>query len=202
MWGESDYGIFLDSSTNATILQNDLHVSEPFPIVLSESDDNTLFLDRVNVGDSGITLTSSLRNVLIRNTVTRIDLEGILLDGDSRFNGLVQNTVEHCEYGVVIGRSRWNALVSNRITDDADGVTLTNATQNLLLRNEVRDNFGLGVALNDSDENVLLKNVVCHSADAGSDEQIEIDESIGNRLVENQTTCRAGDASEKGTPAV
>jgi parallel beta-helix repeat protein len=111
----NEIGIFLHSSNNNTLTNNQADSNEQIGIYLELSDNNILkenSADKNN--DKGIFLSSSNSNSLIKNSVYLNTWNGITL-WSSQNNMLQDNNVFRNTYGIVISDSEENALIDNTI---------------------------------------------------------------------------------------
>lgn len=109
----NEIGIFLHSSGNNILANNQADSNEQSGIYLELSDNNTLKGNSSNQNnDKGIFLSSSSANSLIKNSVFLNAWNGITL-WSSHNNKLQDNKVLRNTYGIVISESEGNGLNDN-----------------------------------------------------------------------------------------
>ncbi len=109
----NEIGIFLHSSNNNILANNQADSNKQSGIYLELSDNNTLKENNANQNnDKGIFLSSSSSNSLIRNTVYLNAWNGITL-WSSHNNTLQDNKVLRNTYGIVISESEGTGLADN-----------------------------------------------------------------------------------------
>jgi parallel beta-helix repeat protein len=153
----TDWGIYLDSSSNNKVCDNNL-TRNGGGINLDYSSENTVSNDNVTENGGGISISLSSNNTLSNNTVTGSGSWGMWLMGSS--NSMVSdNTVTRNHY---------------------DGIILDSFSGDTVSGNNVSGNFGNGIYLDCSNEMVSGNNVT------GNSDGITLDfSSSGNSIVGN-----------------
>ena len=109
----NEIGIFLLSSNNNTLTNNQADSNELIGIYLERSNNNILKENNADKNnDKGIFLSSSNNNTLIKNSVYLNAWNGITL-WSSHSNELQDNNVVRNTYGIVISDSERNNLTDN-----------------------------------------------------------------------------------------
>ncbi len=109
----NEIGIFLLSSNNNSLTNNQADLNEQIGIYLELSDNNILKENSASQNkEKGIFLSSSSKNILIKNSVFLNAWNGITL-WTSHNNTLQDNNVFRNTYGIVISDSEGNGLNDN-----------------------------------------------------------------------------------------
>ena len=146
-YGLNSYGIYLDSSSNNTLVSNTAS-NNSYGIFLNSSSNNTLVSNTANSLVIGICLWSSCNsNVLVNNTANS-NYEGIVL-ALSIDNVLVNNTANSIMHGIWLAESSNNTLTSNTASNNAFGILLDSSSNNTLTSNTASNN-AFGISLDSS----------------------------------------------------
>jgi len=159
-----DCGIYLHSSFNNTLSNNDVTASNTQGVHLSISSSNTLSMNNITMNHgSGIVLTASSNNVLSDNTVKTNNWHGLWLDSSSS-NLLSSNNITDNRYGIWLDNSSSNTFAINRVTNSNNGIYLDCSPNNTLSGNMMDGNrYNLGVqgdSLNDFMNSIDASNTV------------------------------------------
>lgn len=150
---------------------------------LESSNNNTI---ESNFGPGGgIELINSKYN-LIRNNSVSYDSSGILLEDDSNYNDVFNNTARFCAGGLGITESHNNTISSNILEYHSQwlgsgyGLSLYKSTNNTLLNNKANSNQKYGISLKNSSNNRILNNIAINNTNG-----IYLEYSINNYLFNN-----------------
>jgi parallel beta-helix repeat protein len=162
------YGIYLDSSSNNTLTSNNASDNAYGIYLASSSSNNTLASNNANDNsESGIYLYSSSNNTLTSNNASNNDDYGIYLYSSS--NNLTSNNASDNAYGIYLASSSSNnTLTSNNVSNNDDyGIYLTSSSSNNLTSNNASDN-AYGIYLTSSSNyNTLTSNNANDNSESG-----------------------------------
>ncbi|MFX0142346.1 MAG: nitrous oxide reductase family maturation protein NosD, partial [Candidatus Hodarchaeota archaeon] len=171
-----DAGIKLINTNNGKIISNKIYLNEN-GISLTECENIIILENSVYDNDgTGIAIVSSDHNTISRNIANDNDLTGIAI-GYSNYNTISRNTVNDNEYfGINLYESHDNTISKNNIINngafDGTGLRLYYSDNNTISENYLLKNgqypqpylwCGFGIYLEDSDENILIKNRILES---------------------------------------
>ncbi|MHA6482430.1 right-handed parallel beta-helix repeat-containing protein [Paenibacillus sp. strain BS8-2] len=99
---------------------------------------------------SGIMISLSTGNLLLRNKITRIGRRsrgvGIRIQQGSSANWVIQNVLNRAAYGIVVYRGQHNAVIGNRIEGSRyDGILTSESDNTLIYDNNILANRRSGV---------------------------------------------------------
>jgi parallel beta-helix repeat protein len=135
--GGSNFGIYLDASSN----------------------NNTVTGNTCNNNTYGIYLEFSSNNTIIGNTCNN-NTYGIYL-GESSDNTIIGNTCNNNTYGIYLGESSDNAVTGNTCSNNEDfGIYLFFSSNNTLTGNTCNNNNS-GICLEDSSNNNAITGNTC-----------------------------------------
>ncbi len=192
------YGIYLNSSTNNTIIQNNCSLND-YGYTLVNSENNTLFNNTAsnNEGD-GFRLVGSIHNNISTNIANFNNWNGITLDQyysdisavSSQENLIVNNIIENNqENGISFSYSDSNSVLNNCISNNrGSGITLRFSSDNYLSFNLINNNNNAGIELfDDCNWNLILNNNISDNSNG-----IYIINSgqntIGENIITNHTS--------------
>ncbi len=160
-------------------------------VILVEGDDNVVTRVVVTNGDVGIAVLGN-RNVVSKNTVTNT-LDGIALQGVVSGTTVSGNAVAASgRKGISfdVGGGTGNVLTKNRVSgSDDEGILIMGADAGVVAGNTVTGNF-VGLALVNSDRNLVAKNV----ATANGDDGISIAQDCVATVLTGNQSQQNGDA--------
>jgi len=194
-------GIYLLSSSNSTILDNNADNNEDDGIRVSDSSINNTITNNTANNNSvfGIIIESSSDNNTLTNNTANNGEYGISIWFDSDNNTLTNNTANNNYYnvddgdggfGIFFESSADNILTNNTAFNNTYGIYLTDAFNNTLTNNTANDNYynsdlaagGYGITLvSSSNNNTLTNNIAKNNTEVG----IYLDDSHNNTLTNN-----------------
>jgi parallel beta-helix repeat protein len=175
-------GIYLYSSSNATLCGNDVRANNWIGICLHSSSGNALSNNSVTANNiqGGVFLSSSSNNTLSGNNVTD-NYDGIFLY-TSFGNVLSSNDVANNYMGIYLGSSSRNTLSGNRVTDNDESIRMDGSSDNILSNNTATANKGYGIALMNLSLNNTLSN---NNVEANEHYGVWLHYSSNNTLSDN-----------------
>jgi parallel beta-helix repeat protein len=133
------YGIFLDSSSDNTIIGNNVNSTNGYGIFLDSSSNNFITGNTASINGWGITLDTSNNNTIIGNNASN-NFYGIVLI-DSSSNTIIGNTANsNNNYGITLGTSNNNTVIGNNASNNNCGIVLGFSINNLLYHNNLINN--------------------------------------------------------------
>ena len=152
-------GIYLDSSSNNTLLNNIASGNGHGGIYLRDCSNNNILLN--NTANSNrrysIHMESSSNNTLLNNTARGNDY-GIYMRSSSN-NTLIGNIALYTVYGIQLISSSNNLLANNTASNSDNGICLKSSCKyNLLANNIASNNDYYGIGLFSSSNNALTGN--------------------------------------------
>jgi parallel beta-helix repeat protein len=136
--GGSNFGIYLDASSN----------------------NNTVTGNTCNNNTYGIYLEFSSNNTIIGNTCNN-NTYGIYL-GESSDNTIIGNTCNNNTYGIYLGESSDNAVTGNTCSNNEDfGIYLFFSSNNNTVTGNTCNNNNSGICLEDSSNNNAITGNTC-----------------------------------------
>ncbi|MEM5772015.1 MAG: NosD domain-containing protein, partial [Candidatus Aenigmatarchaeota archaeon] len=143
------YGIYLNSLSNITLINNTANSNGEVGIYLYSSSNNILTNNNINSNNAGIYLCFSSNNTLINNTANSNSLFGIYLYSSSN-NILTNNTANsNSLYGIYLYfSSNNNTLTNNNANSNRYyGIILFSSSNNILTNNTMNNNkYNFGIA--------------------------------------------------------
>ncbi|MEA1894126.1 MAG: NosD domain-containing protein [Euryarchaeota archaeon] len=128
-------GIYLNRADHCTISDNIASSNKYHGIYLDSSSNNTLLNNAASNNYYGIELRSSSNNTLRGNTANSNNYDGIYLDSSSN-NTLLNNTASKNDYGIELYNSSNNTLTGNTASNnDGYGIELYDSSDNLIYNN-------------------------------------------------------------------
>jgi parallel beta-helix repeat protein len=166
-------GILLALTTNSAITRNNI-TNNDNGIELQDSLNNTISGNSLTNNGYGIMMRGSSNNSIVRNCLIScsraIDIEqygGFENREKSSNNSIVENNIEHREWGVRLSWSSNSTLRGNNITgqfySSYYGVGLENSIFNEIAHNTIRNNE-VDISLQDSHGNNIVQNNVSTTA--------------------------------------
>jgi parallel beta-helix repeat protein len=181
-----NWGIWLSSSSNNSIVQSNITENNLHGIDLYESSNNSLNKNNITYNGVGIMLASSSNNSINENTVTHND-EGIVLADHSSNNSVSGNSITiNNDTGIYLAiYSNFNSIVGNTMKNNLYGVRLEYSSNNSISGNTVIASNYDGILIQRfSNHNSIVGNNVTASNDYG----IEISQGFGNGISGNTVT--------------
>jgi parallel beta-helix repeat protein len=159
-------GIYLESSTRNTLINNILNYNGDDGLLLIHSSSNNLTNNTANSNDdSGIYLYSySSNNSVIKNAANSNGNFGIYLYFYSSNNSLNNNTVTSNNRGISLYECSNNSITNNNVSSNVYGVRLYSHTNfNYIMSNFISNN-NHGITITSSDEpnfnNIIQRNKI------------------------------------------
>jgi parallel beta-helix repeat protein len=178
------FGIWLSSSSNNTLSDNDVMTNEGTGIWLNSSSNNSMSGNNLTANSYyGIWLISSSNNTITGNDMTN-NIDGILLWSSSNNNSISENNLASNYYGIDIDSSSNNGISENNIANDYYGIWLESSPGNSISENNITANNVDGMWVDYSSDNGISGNNVTANGDCG----IWVDSSSGNGISENVIT--------------
>lgn len=159
----NEYGAFLNNSQSITIMKN-IAFQNGFGVYLESSGENILENnDANNSSHYGIYLDNSSENKLNSNTAYLNGGYAVYLK-NSNNNWLISNNISNLDImvdrnGIDLENSSNNKLMSNYVSDSWEGINLTKSSGNKLNKNIISHNY-FSVKLENSNDNELLNNTI------------------------------------------
>ena len=197
-------GVVLELSSNNTITENIIMLDTNCNVYLTESSGNTISqnyiggIEGVGISQYGIEIYRSSNNMVIQNKVTQcvraIRMEGVRpqdeLQSDASNNTIIENNIEHYEWGISLNHSTNNTVVGNNITclsdtmllGESSGISLDQSYFNSIAQNIIESNRD-GLTLGDSHFNNISQNNIRYNING-----ILLGSSTLNLLSQNNIT--------------
>ncbi len=151
-----DYGVFLNSTTNAVISHNEF-ANNYCGIWLTFSSQNNITLNNISKNKMyGIWLKNAKNNLIYKNTFTCHQNYTIYL-GYSSFNIIQANNFSENTYAIFMFSSSNNTIAQNDIVNNFEGICLLQSTQNNVHENKIRKN-NIGMDFDNSSNNTISRN--------------------------------------------
>jgi parallel beta-helix repeat protein len=193
----NEFGIYLLSSTNCSIINNILMSNYFQGIRFTESTWNEITLNNILNTNSGIYLWKSNYNRINSNILSTNIGNGIYISY-SHFNYVSGNTCFFNTYrGIYIDHSNQNSIGGNEIFSSTElGIDIYYSDLNIIFFNNIKFN-DMGIMFSYSDENNLTGNNISHNTNFG----IVVSQSYNNRVYHNNiinNTLQAVDVTNDG----
>ncbi|MBT0160823.1 hypothetical protein G4O51_12660 [Candidatus Bathyarchaeota archaeon A05DMB-2] len=135
------FGIYLDSSSNNGIIENNITNNMRGIWLYSSSNYNSIVGNNITNNGEGIELVSSNYNSIVGNNITSNYL-GIWLYYSSNYNSIAGNKISNnSEDGVYLYKSSNNSIIENHITNSSYyGIRLYSSSNNRFYHNNIIDN--------------------------------------------------------------
>jgi parallel beta-helix repeat protein len=184
-------GIFLDSSDNNIIENNDVYLNSMDGIYLRLSNGNVIRRNNctLNGGHGGIYLNPSSNNNLIENNICNSNLDhGIKLQSNSNNNIVKNNTCLHNNnVGIFLLNVYYNKIVDNNCSFNGQpGIFLRLSEDNLIANNTCKFNRESGIQLDFGNYNNTIKDNIC-SANGHFGIRLRLSSNY-NRVINNTCT--------------
>jgi len=185
-------GIYIHYSNNNTISGN--HIVNNYychggirleNCQFSEISENFIF----NNNNGGISLYISSYNELYGNIVNHNQPgEGILLEGNSNHNIILDNIIDNNNMGIYLDTSFFNVIEGNIIinTEGNEAIGIYDSHNNIISGNMVNFNFGDGIVLDIANYNEISGNIITNNGGSGLSIYDGDNNTItGNMLINN-----------------
>ncbi|MBC7130133.1 right-handed parallel beta-helix repeat-containing protein [Candidatus Bathyarchaeota archaeon] len=154
-----DYGVYLNSTSDCTIMENEF-MENYVAVWISFSSNNKVLANSIaNISLSqgyGIWVKNSTGNLVDGNNVTLYSY-GIYL-GYSDDNVISENILKENRVGVYLYRSSDNMLSGNKLINNVDsGIHMLMASNNIIKLNQLSTN-GVALSLDNSNNNLIYNN--------------------------------------------
>ncbi len=149
-----DYGVYLDTTTNTVISNNDF-INNYCGIWLTSASNNNITANNISNGSYGIWLKNSTNNFIAGNKVTSHNYTIYL--GYSSDNTIHSNIISNNKLGIFLYSSSNNTISHNNITKNREGIHLLNSTKNLITLNNITQN-DIGISFDESSNNTTHHN--------------------------------------------
>jgi len=170
-------GIYLDSSSKATIRDNKITSNNDGGIYLGESSDSTIIGNTISNNDDGIYLRSSSDTIITGNNITSNNDDGIYLDSSNNTT-ITNNTYSNNYSGIWLYKSDYNILANNTCSlNNGDGISIRSSVNNIISYNYLLNN-GNGIYLWGSYHNLITNNTI-----SGNLIGIFIEKHFGNTTI-------------------
>ncbi|MGM0404827.1 MAG: NosD domain-containing protein [Thermoplasmatota archaeon] len=152
-------GLYLYNVTNGSVEDNTVYGNIENGILLESSSDNTILKNNVSYNRVGIQLIdTSNRNVIRSNTLSGNNDAGIYITSSTN-NTVDDNNVSSSQYGIYIESSSGNDVTNNFVTKSSYyAIALGSAHNNLVQNNNASKGNNLGFLLQYSDNNTVINN--------------------------------------------
>lgn len=183
----SAYGIYISSSSDNDIIDNDI-TDYWRGIYVSSSSNNNIIGNEMPLGsDYGIWLEGSSNNDIVDNNVTSNSI-GVYITTASSYNNITDNNALNNDYGIVLSSASNNNITDNNVTYcDSDGIFLESSWGNNIIGNNASNNSHSGIYLTASDGNDIIGNNASGNADSG----INLTTSDSNDIIDNDVYLNA-----------
>jgi parallel beta-helix repeat protein len=184
----NNYGIYLDSSSNNTIIGNTCNNNNSYGIYLSSASNNTVTSNTCNNNNYGIYLRNSSNNSTVTSNTCNNNSYGICLNKSSN-NTVTGNVCDNNYIGIYFYDSSNNTVTSNTCNNNNFGIGLGNSNNNnTIIGNTCNNNGSYGIYLDTSSNNTVTCNT-CNNNKYG----IDLDSSSNNNTV-TSNTCNNNNA--------
>jgi parallel beta-helix repeat protein len=154
-----DTGIQLDSSSNNSIVGNNVRVNNELGIqLIHSSNSNRITGNNITAnGIAGIQLSYySSNNNISENNVANNRFQGIMV-GSNYNNVMGNNVTANKGAGIELDASFNNDVIGNNVANNSDGIDLAYSSNNSAIGNNIT-NSGLGMFLDSSSNNTISAN--------------------------------------------
>jgi parallel beta-helix repeat protein len=187
--GPNLYGIYLYSSSDNTITNNDVFTNENGIGLESSSDNNIIINNNLSNNYYGISIGSSFSNRITNNNLSSNIHAGILIgthwmDNSSK-NIVSGNNISNNSCGVFLFWVTDNKITGNKISKNNYGILVRNASYNIIIVNNIFNcEYGLYV-YQSSNSNVITGNVVLNNGNGSYLESSDSNKITGNTISNN-----------------
>lgn len=151
-----DYGIYLDTTTNTVISNNDF-INNYCGIWLTSASHNNITSNNISHNEGyGIWLNNSTSNFIAKNTITSHG-NFTIYSKFSNNNTIHDNNIANNKLGIFLYSSSNNTISYNNITKNREGIHLLNSTKNLITLNKITQN-DIGISFDESSNNTTHHN--------------------------------------------
>ncbi|MBA2853824.1 parallel beta-helix repeat protein [Methanococcus maripaludis] len=179
----SYYGIYLDSSDDNEVTNNTADSNTIYSIYLDSSDNNKVTGNSANLGNYGIGLVSSSNNTFTSNTVNSTFQRGAIELQSSSNNVLIKNTVNSNYHGICLfSSSNNNTITGNNVFLNNQTAILISSSDNNTITNNTVDSNNYGIFIFSSSDNNTITNNTVDSNNWGG---IYLDSSSDNKIINN-----------------
>jgi len=119
---EGGYGIWLDTSSNNTVLGNNITAGNGISIYFWYSSNNTISGNNITNNHYGIFIGESTFNIISGNTVANNRAEGIRLYASSNDNTIIGNKITNNDHGIYLDESSDNKFYHNNFVNNTQQV--------------------------------------------------------------------------------
>ncbi|MBS7270694.1 MAG: right-handed parallel beta-helix repeat-containing protein, partial [Candidatus Freyarchaeota archaeon] len=175
-----DYGLYLDTTTNTVISNNDF-INNYCGIWLTSASNNKITANNISNENYGIWLKNSTNNFIAGNKITSHNYTIYL--GYSSDNTIHGNNIANNKLGIFLYSSSNNTISHNNITKNSQGIHLLNSTKNLITLNNITQN-DIGISFDESSNNTTHHN--------------NFIDNINHTNVENSTNIWDDDCTKEG----
>ena len=187
------YGIYIDSSSNTTVTENNATTSGDIGIYLLYSPNCIVSGNNATANNNiGIVLLRSSNNTVSGNNASENAGNGIRLYYSSNNNTVSMNNVTaNSGEGIFLFESSNNNTVSmNNVTANSNGINLDSSSNNTVSGNNVTANYDGGIAIYSSSNNNTVSG---NNATANGYDGISVDSSSNNIVSGNTATRNLND---------
>ena len=175
-------GIYLGDSHNNEILGNTIMNNFINGTTLMDCHDNTISGNTIKNNNIGISLDSSNLNTITENTATGNTFSNFYLLSDSNNNTLYKNIADKVSmYGIYLDDSHYNDIIDCEVYNSSDtGIWLTSSNGNNISQNIANYNLW-GLFAEYSDDNTFSNNIFNNNTQLG----MAVENSINNKILKN-----------------
>ncbi len=181
-----DSGVYLESSSNIFLLENNITENRFYGVWLYYSSNNTIVGNNLTHSNYGIWLYYSSDNHISGNAATDND-NGIGLYSFSNSNEVTMNKVSNNKmFGAYIRGSLWNVIFKNVFAHNSWGLYLrVDTNSNTISENIITENTNYGIRMeSNSNHNHISRNEITKNHDC----DIYLSSSSSNEITENNIT--------------
>jgi parallel beta-helix repeat protein len=150
------YGIWLWSSSNSSIIGNNITANGYDGIWLEGSSNNVVSGSNITANENGIRLSGSSNNIFGNNIAN--NLYGIWFYGYSSLNSIFGNTITNNHLGFYFRDSSNNSIFGNNIANSVYGIWLDYSSYNSISGNNITANDLYGIWIYYSSRNIIYHN--------------------------------------------
>ena len=151
-------GIDLRSSSNISIINNNLSLNSHICIYIYSGGNNIIENNNIFSNRLGINLRGSSKNKIINNKISNSDTNGIHLT-DSPSNEIKNNEIlSNNVGGIELSWSSGNVISDNEIENNYRGIILGRSTQDTITKNNINSSSKDGIYLYETHFNTIFLN--------------------------------------------
>lgn len=159
------------SSSNNTIICNNINSNEFYGISLCLSSNNTIKDNNISNNYCGILLSSSSNNNTVMGNNASNNGAGIVLGFSSNNTVIGNNANSNIYYGISLEFSNNSFITSNNAFNNGRGIKLSSSNNNTIMDNNVNSNNWYGIEISSSsNNNHLYHNNLMNNAQNAYDE--------------------------------